>query len=792
MAFHHRIVAALLRPVISRASRRSLPRTSGRLGLDGLSFPVMIHRDRWGIPHIEAQDRGDLFFAQGVVHAQDRLWQLELNRRAATGRLAEIIGQTGLETDRLARTLGFNRLAKETWNTAPEQIRRDVEAYTSGINGYLRTDPKLPVEFTLLRHRPEAWRPQDSIALGRMMAWTLSHVWAGKLARAKLIEAVGPEAANQLDAHYPKNNPVTLPQGIEFNMLEPDAMFYSSGGPFLGRTIEGGSRGSNGWVLSPSLTNTGNPILCNDMHLPITTPSLWYYLHLRCQKSENLHAAGVSLPGVPYVLVGHNEHIAWGATVSFIDTEDLFIEQLNQDDALLYRYRDAWLPVQVLEERISIKGSADHVEQVRMTQHGPIISPVEADSNQVLALQSVALQPGESFAGFALLNEAKSWSEFAHAVQQIETPALNILYADIAGNIGYYLSGRMPVRAQVRADVPVPGWDGDYEWIGRVPFEEMPHAINPEQGYIVSANHRIVGDDYPYYLGRSWRNGYRAKRIDDQIKTKRRMSVDDCRRLQMDDISIPGQLISNKLSTLDSEDPDATLCFDLLREWGGHLGVDSVGGTVYQIVISKLARAILGSQLKPKLVDLLLGSGPEPVLYPTNELHGQWPAILIRLLDDPDTSWLPTASKREGFICQVLAESVVELRGLLGDNPDKWTWGRLHQIQFDHAFSARPPFGQIFSLGPFSIGGDADTIAQASLVGDDPGDNIAPSYRQIIDLGDLDQAMAIHAPGQSGQIGSSFYSDLIGSWFTGDYYTMTLDVDSVKKVTEESLELFPT
>jgi penicillin amidase len=347
-----------------------------------------------------------------------------------------------------------------------------------------------------------------------------------------------------------------------------------------------------------------------------------------------------------------------------------------------------------------------------------------------------------------------------------------LLYADVNGNIGYYVSGRVPLRANGFGQVPQPGWTGEHEWVGNIPFEEMPHAFNPAQGFIVSANNRIIGEDYPYYLGRSWRNGFRARRIEEVITSRSKVSVEDCQQLQMDLLSIPGLELLRRIANLEPQNRDARLCLNLLQEWDGWLGPESVGGCVFQVLIDRLARAILKPKLGSDLSEQLLGLGKDPILYPVNELYGQWPATLLKLLDDPDCTWLPTGSEREQLLEECLAETAAELRRLLGTDTKGWQWGRFHQIRFDHTFAPQPPFEQIFCLGPWPIGGDADTVNQNSVIRDNPGDNIAPSYRQVIDLGNRDVALAIHAPGQSGQFASPHYADLLQPWLDGDYYQM--------------------
>lgn len=776
-------------------SKRRLPTTKGQIRVKGLLEEATIYRDGWGIPYIRARNRADLFFSQGFVHAQDRLWQMDINRRAAAGRLAEVLGPQALDADRLTRTLGFYRLGQESWKVASELVKQDVSAYTAGINAFIHTGAKLPLEFSLLNYEPEPWSTADSAAFGRLMPWPLSHVWAAKLLRAKLIEIVGFEMARELEPFYPDRSPVTLPEGIEFNRLSTDKMFEEPGGLFHNQTSKGTSPGSNAWVISAARSATGQPLLCNDMHLPITTPSLWYYNQLigdgAAVDGDDIWVTGVSLPGVPYVMVGHNQDIAWGATVSFVDNEDLFVEKFDPADPARYLHQGEWLEAEILDEHIKVKGQPDHLETVRITKHGPVISPLLTAEDQVLALQSAALQTEAGFMGFAKLGESRGWDDFVWAVQNITVPPLNLLYADVRGNIGHYVSGRVPVRKSGKGETPVPGWTGEHEWVGYIPFEEMPHALNPARGFIVSANHRIIGDDYPHYLGVSWRNGYRARRIEELITSSDVVTPEQCQEFQMDLKSIPGLQTALFFASLETDDSLAGISLEQLCRWDGWLTPDTIGGTVYEVFLNQIAEVILKPRIGSKLARELLGKGVDPVFYPVNELHGQWPATLIRLLDDPDSAWWPSDESLESVLVRCLAETTTTLQELFGPDPSKWRWGRLHRIQFSHPLAAQPPLDRIFCHGPMGIGGDTNTVLQTSMMNHNPGDNIAPSYRQIVDLNNFESSVAIYPPGQSGQLASRNYGDLVAPWLHGHYFPMTWNRASIEETASKKLRLSP-
>ena len=727
MGILSRLLGHLLKPTVQFMSRNRLPALSGQLTLPGLHGPVDIYRDAWGIPHIIAPHRPDLFFAQGFVQAQDRLWQMEVNRRAAKGELSAMLGPLTLETDRLTRTLGFHRLAAQSWPQLPDQMQADVTAYAAGVNAFLAQE-NWPVEFSLLRHQPEPWLPQDSVAFARLQMWALAYGYAGELVRARLVEKVGAAAAAELEPVYPAANPITLPGGLELNDLQLDTLLDAAKDPLIGRDMEGGGRGSNGWVIGPARSTTGKPILGNDMHLPVTTPSLWYQLHLH--QENGLRLAGVTQPGMPYVLVGHNAHIAWGATLAFADVEDLFLEKVELDEfgAPTGRYATAagWEQLTIRPEIINVRGRQPHQEDVQLTRHGPLVGQLLATAPDTtvaahpgfklaLALRSSALQPEHQISGFAALNEARNWAEFATAVSQIEAPPLNLLYADIAGNIGYYMSGKVPLRRGYDGRLPAQGWSADQGWDGYIPHEEMPHSLNPTQGYIVTCNHRVVDDSYPHHLGSLWVNGYRAQRLVSLIERHPQLSLDDCQQLQFDFHNEPGRQLAAVIAGLSLPSQEAKQCQTHLRAWDGSLTVDTVAGTIYQVFLQEMATILLGPHLGADLLLALLGAGPHETLSPITEFYGYWPDTLRQLILDPASIWLPGGLVTEATVDRALKATCHTLSKRLGENPLDWQWGRLHQVSFHHHLARQAPFDTLFSLGPYPIGGDTDTITQTAI-----------------------------------------------------------------------------
>ncbi|MBI3468799.1 MAG: penicillin acylase family protein [Planctomycetes bacterium] len=787
MTILHRITGCLLRAGLTWLGRRRLPQIDGTLNVPGLSASVEIIRDRWGVPHIYAANSHDLYFAQGFVHAQDRLWQMELGRRTATGRLSEVFGPLALDTDRLTRAFGFHRLAQADLASADAETRAVLAAYTQGINAFLQSPSRtMPVEFTLLGHRPEPWKPEESGAISRVMLWQLSHAWTSEIVRARLVAAVGAEHAAELEIHYPKGNPLTLPVGIEFNRLDLDGTLRQAPGPFLSR-----GKGSNAWVVAGRRTNTGKPMLANDMHLPLSLPSVWYENHL---VSGEMYVTGVSIPGLPMVIVGHNARIAWGATLAYTDCEDLFVENFHAESPYRYEYLGEWREAQVIPEPIQVKGLAEpHVEHVVSTCHGPIISDVVGFPEQRIAVCSMALRPSAAIRAWLLLNRAGDWDSFVAAMRLINATQLNVVYADVDGSIGYWVTGSVPVRAKGDGTVPVPGWSGEYDWISEVPFHEMPHAFNPEQGYVVTCNHRIVPDDYPHFLGNVWMNGYRARRAVELIEGKPTLTLDDCRAMQLDVTCIPGREFVQRLARLRSTDPEVQAALECLRSWDGQLSIASVGGTVYEVTRYILVHNLLGPVLGRELTNQLMGQGFHPQLASDNEFYGHDTVALLGMLDNPNSRWVAQAGGREAVLTKSLKQAVAWLRDELGPDMAEWQWGKIHYAIFRHALGAKKPLDQVFSRGPLPIGGDTDTLCQTAIAPDDPYDNKAwsPTFRQIVDLGDLSRSLIIHPPGQSGQLGSAHYDDLAKLWLEGDYHPMLWTREQIERDAEGRLMLQP-
>ena len=738
----------------------------GELNLGGLKEPVKIVRDVNGVPHIYAMNMNDLAFGQGVAQAQDRLFQMELNRRLATGRLAELVGKDAVDTDIAIRTFGFHRVAVEDEKLLDEELREWLGSYLLGINTYIESKvQKLPVEFSMLRAKPEPWTLNQLLSFFRIMSWQMSFAWQGELAKAKLVEKVGLELAAEIDPRYPIGNPIGLPSGNEMHRLDVSGAFEAINGPYLRQT-----GGSNAWAISGKLTVTGKPFLCNDPHLPMMLPSIWHEVHLHTPMYE---ATGVSIPCMPLVLIGHNRHIAWGITLAYTDIQDIFIEEFTSETT--YRFGDEERQAKVHEEVILVKGADAISVKVYETHHGPVISDVANFPDKRVSLASSCLKPGQLLRAWTDMNLAKGWDDFVDALRKMTSPALNIVYADVEGNIGYWVTGEVPIRSKEKTMLPYNGASGKEEWNGVVPFEEMPHCLNPKSGRVISCNHKIVTDDYPYFLGNVWMNGYRAKRVGALLSDKKKYTLKEMGRIQMDFYSIPGKELQLHFDRISGSNDSEQQMLDHFKGWNCFLTADSIGGCVYQMIRSEMVRLLLEKALGRDLILDITGAPFHELLSGITELYGHDTTMLLRLLDDRDSQLMNLAGGKERLMQKALKSSIIKLTKLLGKNMGDWHWGKLHQLLFEHPIGKKKPFDKVFNIGPIPIGGDTDTVHQTAFYNERgfAGTLVCPSYRQLIDLGDLRKSLNMMAPGNSGQVGSLFYNNLTEKWLNGKFKKMS-------------------
>jgi penicillin amidase len=822
------------------AAARSFPQIEGNLKVEGLDETVEVVRDGMGIPHIYATTLHDLFFTQGYVHAQDRFWQMDFWRHIGSARLSEMFGAGQVETDAFLRTLGWRHIAEaELENLSPES-KAIVDAYTSGVNAYLKDHQgqALSLEYAILKlltpdYQIEEWTPIHSLTWAKAMAWDLRGNMGEEIERAVLLKTLTAEQVDMLFPVYPQDHPVIVSDLGESTQAEdprfvtesrqnelPVSLFdrvdhnASLLDPLLGTSGRG--IGSNSWVVSGKLTDTGMPIFANDPHLSSQMPSIWYQIGLHCRPVNEacpFEVGGFSFAGVPGVIIGHNNNIVWGMTNTGPDVMDLYIERVNPENPDQYEVNGEWIDFEKRQETIQIAGGEPVTITVRSTRHGPVISdtygpvrdefPPEAEATPfkdqagidlperyVISLKWTALEPSPVFESIWRFNKAENWEEFREAARTFNVPAQNLLYADTQGNIGYQMPGWIPLRANGEGRFPVPGWTDEFEWTGFIPFEELPYSFNPENGYIATANNQTHPFDYPYLVTADFDYGYRAARIVDLIENAPGpIDIAYVESMQGDTKNLSAELLIPVLAGMQLQfpEPNQALAFEMLDKWDHQNTADSQAAAVYEYFWWNLLQNTFNDDL--------------PENYPPTG-GDRWFEVMRHLVETPDDLFWDdkstdrTVETRDVIFVTSLAETVNQLEEGYGKDPKDWPrWGQVHTITFRNGTlgeSGVAPIEALFNRGPFETGGGKSIV---NATGWDVGVSFEvdwlPSMRMIVDLGDLNRSVTVHTTGQSGHAYHPHYDDMAPLWAAVQYYPMWWDQQSIELDAEGHLRLNP-
>jgi penicillin G amidase len=791
--------------------RRSLPQVEGRIRVAGLHAPVDIIRDVDAVPHIYAQNKLDAMFGLGYVHAQDRLWQMEIWRRISQGRFAEIFGERALDADRFLRTIGLQRAGQRAWEKLPTETKETVNAYVAGINAFVASHhgADLAPEFTILNIDPEPWTGVDALAWAKIFAWDLAGNFWTELLTDDLTRQLGAERTRQLLPGYPHDGPTVVARDGDGVASEDLIQLWRSVRQYFPGMAGayGGAIGSNAWVVDGTKSTTGKPLLANDPHLTLDIPG-WYQAHL---SAGDFEVMGATIPGLPGVVIGRNRSIAWGLTALNADVEDLYRERLDPTGRMA-EFKGQWEPIQIINETIKVKGAPDVQQIIRVTRHGPLISdalnaeeagqPTDLRSptpREPLALRWTGSDADDTtVAAFLAIDEAQNWDAFRQALRKFVALDLNVVYADTAGNIGYSLVGRIPIRASGKGALPVEGHSGANEWVGSIPFDDLPHAYNPPQHFIVTANNRPVSDGYPYFLGWEWFPHYRAQRISDLLQAKARLSPDDFAAIQGDTVSLQARELLPKLLALTTPQNDQQRrAIEFLKGWDGDTRSDSTAAAIYEMWFAGLPRAIAGDELayKRRIVD-----------YESNFTFTS--RFLNTALAERTNPWCDdiTTPEREdcaAIVGRALDQALQRLKTQLGANMAEWQWGRLHQVVFFHQ-----PFDQVAVLRPFFSrsrpnGGDWSTVDAGAFPAwvyryeerydraYDLSQRFGPSYRQIIELSSPPGGRFIQAIGESGHFLSPHYDDYMDDFLALRYRPMRFERTAVEQNLQATLRLEP-
>ena len=781
------VVVVVIGAVVWWFVYRPLPQIDGTASLPGLQNEATVERDLWGVPHIRAASVEDLAEAQGYVVAQDRLWQMDLLRRAARGQLSEVLGATTVTIDKQFRTFGFSRAAERDATLLDPETRKVMEAYARGVNKFIEQhQTSLPLEFSLLRYKPRPWQPSDTLVISGYMYRTLTDTWERELNRAKVTERAGADRAKDLFSeeaamdHFLVGDPNVPNDGSQHSAadaddedndddMQPDTVLKAGRGvsngaaepegtpdfsSALSQSIRGflaESRneirqglGSNNWVVSGAHTATGKPLLANDTHLELSIPPIWYEIHLT---APGWNVKGFTLPGAPMVIIGHNDRIAWGFTNNGADVQDLYIETFNSASPDEYRIKGKWTKAETIDETIRVKGQADEHLKVTVTRHGPV---VHREGAKAYSLRWTATEPGGLANSYNWLGKAKNWKEFRDTMKRVWGPGQNAVYADVEGNIGYIMAARVPVRKKGHGEVPVPGDTDEYEWTGYIPFDQLPQALNPESGLIVTANARVAGPNYKPYLTDRWEEPYRTARIYDLLHDRHDLRPADMLKVETDTYSYPHVFLADQLSaaakTVKPKDERAQKLIEGLKDWNGIADADSPEVSF----LHATRRAAL---------DLLL----EPFLEKDTALY-QWRSttFLQKILTDRPAKWLPAAYKNYDEMLVAAADTAVtKLAEQSGSQrTEDWVWKRFNSLDMLHPMGREGLLKSFLSITGKPQSGTLYSVRAATK-------HHGPAMRFVANLGNWDESILLIPAGQSGQLGSSHYSDQFSYWYEG-------------------------
>ena len=832
------VLALIAAGVVVYSIQRSFPQLDGEKTLTGLTAEVSVQRDALGVPTITAETSRDLFYAQGYVHAQDRFWEMDFRRHVTSGRLSELFGESQLQTDIFLRTLGWREVAAEEVASLDPTVRAYYEAYADGVNAYLadHQGPDASFEYAVLGlqnadYEIEPWTPEDSVAWLKAMAWDLRSNIGDETDRAVAAASFTPEQLADLYPTYPfDRNPVIVPvleeAGTPLPASAPGTSRDAPGAEAavdwaeVGDVVEavsalvgpiGEGIGSNSWVVSGSLTDTGMPLLANDPHLGASLPSVWHQVQLKCARIQQdcpFDVAGFGFSGMPGVIIGHNADIAWGFTNLTTDVTDLYLERV-QDDAY---WRDGQLlPLTTRQETIEVAGGDDVEIIVRATENGPLISeasgeyagiadepfvgtestpvaPSDApDGEYAVSLRWTALEPGTTATAIFALNQATDFDSFRTAASLFDVPAQNLVYADTAGNIGYQTPGKLPIRGAGDGSLPQPGWDSAYAWQGYIPFEELPVSLNPSSGYIVTANNAIVGEEYPYQLTRDWDYGWRAARIVEMLERRIAagpLTATDMRDIQADNTLWIGPRLIAAYAGVRTGDEETDAALDLLGGWDAQNHAGSAAAAYANVLWDELVQNIF---VRERETPAPTGNQARMFL------------VVDTLLADPSSPWWQNAgldvSSQSEMLERTATDAYERLVALQGDNPAMWDWGDLHALDLKNdtfGTSGIAPIEMLFNRGPYPVGGGS-SVANATgwVLGQGFETVTVPSMRMVVDLGDLDRSGWHHLTGASGHAFHPNYVDQTPAWQRAELLPWAFTPEAVAETTTHTLRLVP-
>jgi len=763
------VIAAIAAFVfLNNVRTKALPDYNATLELENFTEEVTVYRDTFAVPHIYAKNQEDLYRAVGYVMAQDRLWQMDLLRRVTTGSLSEVLGKDLVNADQLFRSLRFNEKSQVMLDSCSPELVSCLEAFADGVNQYIDQHQKnLPFEFTLLGYQPEHWTPIHSLNMVGYMSWGLTLAWSTEVTIFKISQLVDQDLLTELVPELSSEASCIVPGFMGENK---DLEFVSALNG-IDEVIKGLGLevflGSNNWVVAGKKSETGMPILANDMHLELMSPGIWYQMHQVVE--GELNVTGVVLPGQPMIVCGHNEHIAWGMTNVMLDDMDFYLETINPDDSTQYRLNGEWVDLDIRKEEIKVKGQDEpEIRYNKFTHRGPVISTFKNVKDHAISMRWIGNSYSNEVRSVYLYNRARNWDEFRDAASTFIAVSQNIAYADIEGNIGIQISGGVPIRKGGGVLIR-PGDTTEYDWTGMVPFDELPRMFNPERGWIASANNKTIGPDYPYYISSWYDLPNRYERIVERLTEKELLSIEDFKSIQADQLS----LLAKKFTPLFVEyldgaemDPVETASYELLKNWDYTMRADAAAPLIFDQCYTELIRSVFGDEVGEELLDLLFA---QDIL----------PSILLDKIRISKTSgWLDnveTADVTEGLpedVQVAFRKAVSDISAYAGDKPETWKWGNYHTLTLKHPMGGKAIVEKLFHVnkGPMAVGGSFHTVSPYSYPMNETFQaNHGASHRHIYSTADWNQSQTIIPTGESGIPASPYYLDQM-KWYVRNIY----------------------
>ena len=765
--------------------KASLPKTTGKIEISGLTNDVEIYRDENGVPHIYAQNEEDLYFSLGYVMAQDRLWQLELVRRLVNGRMSEVFGDTTLAIDEFFLTIGFKHIAGEIYNQVSETSKSVAVAYTDGINSFIEShQDNYPVEFLILEFEPQFWHPEDIYAVSRLMGWELSLAWHVELLAGKLSGKMSSRLINELFGDYLSDWPNIVDARLSNFNLDAILKLQDQIANVTGNV--GLGQGSNNWVISGYKSKSGKPILANDPHLTLMNPSRWYMAHL---VAPGVNVAGFTIPGSPEIIVGFNQKISWGITNVMNDDVDFIITKISRDSTR-YLIDGGWEEFVERVEIIPIKNDNPRRLKILSTRNGPIINaihPVGKGMDEQVAMRWTGQEFSDDILAFHNLNRAENWRDFRNAIRHFKVPSLNFVFADINGNIGYQCSGYIPIRTNRTGHLP---GRNQRHWRGFIPFDQLPRVYNPAKNYLATANNSVAPPSYPYYISHLWEPPSRIIRIRELLEEDKKFDVNDFKDMQMDvkspfvEFLLP--FISPELKELADKEDRYNQMYQFIQGWDMQVRGESVGAALFHSFFSNFLRNTLSDELGEENFHEYLRFAA--ISY--RAIRKIYQRNLHHWFDDKTT---PGKIESESdIVLKSWTDTATELENKLGPEIIKWRWDRMHQITFKHFLGDQPLIGRVFNVGPLPMSGSHTTINNGNYNMQNPYDcRVGPSMRMIIDMANPGSAFVINPPGQVGHPFSPHFRDMADFWVNGLYVKLETDENIIKKSGNDLLKLIP-